>query len=55
MRLGASGETETHVVSFTFFQYEASSTVLYVKKAIVGGSRQTREESIAVVEAQQNE
>ena len=51
MGLGASEETETHVVSFKKFQYEASSTVLYVKKAMDRRSRQTREESIAVVEA----
>ena len=36
------------VVSFTFFQYEASSTVLYATKALDRGSRQARKERIAV-------
>ena len=39
------------VVSFTFFQYEVSSTVLYATKALDRGSRQARKERIAVVEA----
>ena len=39
------------VVSFTFFQYEASSTVLYATKAMDRGSGQARKERIAVVEA----
>ena len=43
------------LVSFTFFQYEASSTVLYTMKALDRGSRQARKERIAVVKAQQNE
>ena len=34
-----------------FFQYEASSTVLYAMKAMDRGSRQARKERIAVVEA----
>ena len=39
-------------VNFTsFFQCEASSTVLYVTKALDRGSRQARKERIAVVEA----
>ena len=42
--------------SFTlFFQYEASSTVLYVRKAMDRGNRQAIKERIAVVEARQNE
>ena len=40
------------VVSFMgFFQYETSSTVLYVTKALDRGSRQARKERIAVVKA----
>ena len=39
------------VVSFTCFQYEASSTVLYATKALDRGSRQARKERIAVVKA----
>ena len=39
------------VVSFTFFQYEASSTVLYATKALDRGSRQARKERIAVVKS----
>ena len=39
------------MASFTFFQYEASSTVLYVMKALDGGSRQARKGRIAVVKA----
>ena len=38
------------MVSFTFFQCEASSTVLYATKALDRGSRQARKERIAVVE-----
>ena len=34
-----------------FFQYEASSTVLYATRATDRGSRQSRKEIIAVVEA----
>ena len=43
--------------SFTcvFFQYEASSPVLYATKDLDRGSRQARKERIAVVEAGQNE
>ena len=41
------------VVSFTFNQYEASSTVLYATKALDRGSRQARKERIAVVKARQ--
>ena len=37
------------VVCFTFFQYEASSTILYVAKTVDRGSRQARKERIAVV------
>ena len=38
-------------MSFTgFFHYEASSTVLYVTKAMDRGSRLARKEGIAVVE-----
>ena len=44
-----------YVVSFTFFQYEASSTVLYAMKALDRGSRQASKERIAVVKACQNE
>ena len=44
------------VVSFTgFFQYEASSTVLYATKALERGSRQARKERIAVVNVRQDE
>ena len=43
------------VVSLTFFQYQASSTVLYATKAMDRGSRQARKERIAVVEARQIE
>ena len=43
------------VVSLTFFQYEASSTVLYATKAMDRGSRESRKERIAVVEARQIE
>ena len=44
------------VVSFMgFFQYETSSTVLYVTKALDRGSRQARKERIAVVKAWENE
>ena len=39
------------VVSFTFFQHEASSTVLYAMKALDRGSRQARKERTAVVKA----
>ena len=39
------------VVSLTFFQLEASSTVLYATKAMDRGSRRTRKERIAVVKA----
>ena len=38
------------VVSYTFFQYEASSTVLYATKAMDRGSRPARKERTAVVE-----
>ena len=39
------------VVSFTvMFQHEASSTVLYATEAMDRGSRQTRKETIPVVE-----
>ena len=44
-----------YVVSFTFFQYEISSTVLYVTKALDRGSRQARKERTAVVKVQQHE
>ena len=37
------------VVSFTCFQYEASSTVLYATKALDRGSRQARKERIGGV------
>ena len=40
-----------YVVSFTFFEYEASSTVLYATKAMERGSRQARKEGIATDEA----
>ena len=43
------------MVSFTFFQCEASSTVLYATKAMDRGSRQARKERIEVVKAWQNE
>ena len=52
--LEASGEIETAVLCgqfYVFFQYEASSTVLYATKALDRGSRQARKERIAVVEA----
>ena len=39
------------VVSFTFFQYEASSTVLYATITLDRGSRQARKERTAVVKA----
>ena len=39
-----------YVVSLTFFQYEASSTVLYARKAMDRGSRPARKERIAAVE-----
>ena len=39
------------VVSFTCFQYEASSTALYATKALDRGSRPARKERIAVVKA----
>ena len=39
------------VVSFTFFQYEASSTVLYATKALDRGSRPARKKRIVVVKA----
>ena len=39
------------MVSFTFFQYEATSTVLYATKALDRGSKQVRKERIAVVKA----
>ena len=39
------------VVSFTLFQYKASSTALNATKAMGRGSRQTRKERTAVVEA----
>ena len=45
----------SYVVSFTFFQYEASSTVLYVTKALHRGSRPARKERIAVVKVRQHE
>ena len=44
-----------YVVSFTFFQCEASSTVLYATKAMDRGSRQARKERIEAVKAWQNE
>ena len=44
-----------YVVSFTFFQYEISSTVLYVTKALDRGSKQARKERTAVVKVQQHE
>ena len=40
-----------YVVSFTFFQYVASITVLYATKALDRGSRQARKERIAVDKA----
>ena len=40
-----------YVVSFSFFQYEASSKVLYATKALDRGSRPARKERIAVVKA----
>ena len=40
-----------YVVSFTFFQYEASSTVLCATKTLDRGSRQARKERTAVVKA----
>ena len=40
-----------YVVSFTFFQYEARSTVPYATKALDRGNRQARKERIAVVKA----
>ena len=43
------------MVSLTFFQYEATSTVLYATKAMDRGSREARKERIAVVEARQIE
>ena len=44
------------VVTFTFFfQYKASSTVLYATKVLDRGSRPARKGRIAVVEAGQNE
>ena len=36
------------VVSFTFFQYEVSSTVLHATKAMDKGSRQARKQKTAV-------
>ena len=39
------------MVSFTFFQYEASSIVLYATKALDRESRPARKERIAVVKA----
>ena len=39
------------VISFMFFQYEASSTVLYAMKSMDRGSRPARKERTAVVEA----
>ena len=41
----------TCVFFFFFFQYEASSTVLYATKAMDRGSRQARRERTAVVKA----
>ena len=38
-----------YVVSFTIFQYEASTTVLYAMKDLDRGNRQVRKERIAVV------
>ena len=47
---------KSDVVSFTvMFQHEASSTVLYAMEAMDRGSRQTRKETIPVVEVKQNE
>ena len=46
VRLGPSGEIETEV-SFMFFQYEASSTVLHATKAMDRGSRQAWKERFA--------
>ena len=40
-----------YVVSFTIFQYEASTTVLYAMKDLDRGSRQARKERTAVVKA----
>ena len=40
-----------YVVSFTIFQYEASSTALYATKDLDRGSRQARKERTAVVKA----
>ena len=40
-----------YVVSFTFFEYGASSTVLYAAKPMDRGSRPARKERIATDEA----
>ena len=40
-----------YVVSFTFFQYAASSTVLYATKALDRGSRQAGKQRTAAVKA----
>ena len=39
------------MVSYTFFQYEESSTVVNATKAMDRGSRQARKERTATVEA----
>ena len=39
-----------YVVSFTFFEYEASSTVLYATKPMERGNRQARKERTAIDE-----
>ena len=48
-----SGEIETELLcgQFSFFQYEASSTVLCATKTLDRGSRQARKERTAVVKA----
>ena len=49
--LGANGDPVMWSILRVFFQYEASSTVLYATKALDRGSRQARKERTAVVVA----
>ena len=53
--VGASGETETEVVSFTFFSVRGEQHSWVCDKALDRGSRQARKERTAVVKAWQNE
>ena len=51
MGLEASGEIETVVSFFCFFQDEMNSTVLNALKVVDRGSKKTRTETITVVTA----